>query len=48
MRKAVIAVAAFLILAVLGNELISVVVLSMTLLPAAGWLFKELADHDFY
>ena len=34
-------------LAVLGSEVVSVVVLSCVLLAVSTWLLKQFADHNF-
>jgi hypothetical protein len=47
MRRIAAGVLIVAFLAVLGDELVSIVVLSAALLAILSWLFKQLADHNF-
>ena len=47
MRRIAAGVGMVAFLAVLGSEVVSVVVLSGVLLAISTWLFKQFADHNF-
>lgn len=47
MRKAAAAGGVFAFLGILGNEVISVVILAAALLAISTWLLKELSEHNF-
>lgn len=47
MRRIAAGIGIVAFLAVLGSEVVSVVVLSCVLLPTVGWLLKEMSEHNF-